>query len=273
VRRILIKSGVCRETDNRLKVHVWVRLFILFLIVGGITWLLYETGLIAFFLDRDKMLAFIESLGPWGLVGFIALQVVQVVAAPIPGEVTGFIGGYLYGPFMGVIWSTIGLTLGSYIAFALSKYFGRPFVERFVDKDTINRFDYLLHHKGVFLIFLLFFIPGTPKDFLCYILGLGHLTTMQFLVISSVGRLFGTILLTVGGDLVRKDEYAEFFVLVGITIIVVLLTMIFKGKIEYLLKRLHLSACEDSPAANKPSLAGDKKEKSHDGPGHLPLDK
>lgn len=119
------------------------------------------------------MLAFLDSLGPLSFLGFIFLQVVQVVAAPIPGEVTGLLGGYLYGSLLGVILSTIGLTIGSYIAFALARTFGRPFVDRLVDRKTMSRFDYLLHHKGAFLVFLLFLIRGFPKDYLCYILGLG----------------------------------------------------------------------------------------------------
>jgi len=192
------------------------------------------------------MLHFIHSLGPLGLVGFIFLQVLQVVVAPIPGEVTGLIGGYLYGPVMGVVWSTIGLTLGSYIAFALSRAFGRSFVEKFIDKSILKKFDYLLHHKGAFLIFLLFLIPGTPKDYLCYILGLGHLSTMEFLVIGGVGRLFGTILLTVGGDFIRHQRYREFSILAGITIIVIFLTMMFKGKLERLFRVWHITSYKKS---------------------------
>jgi len=186
------------------------------------------------------MIAFLEGLGPFGIVGFIGLQILQVVVAPIPGEVTGLIGGYLYGPVIGVIWSTIGLTIGSYIAFALARYFGRPFVDKFVDKSILKSFEYLLHHKGVFLVFLLFLIPGTPKDYLCYVLGLGHLTIAQFLVITGVGRLFGTILLTVGGDMIRHEDFRSFTLLVGITIIVVIIILIFRKKIKNLFRKMHI---------------------------------
>jgi uncharacterized membrane protein YdjX (TVP38/TMEM64 family) len=195
------------------------------------------------------MIAFIESLGPWGLIGFIALQILQVVAAPIPGEVTGFVGGFVYGPVMGVVWSTIGLTIGSLVAFSLSRYFGRPFVERFVNTEIINRFDYLLHHKGLSLIFLLFLIPGTPKDFLCYMLGLGHLTTLQFLIIGGIGRLFGTALLSVEGDLARNDEWQMFFVILGITVAFLILAMMFRKKIEILFRKMHISNYKKTKAA------------------------
>jgi uncharacterized membrane protein YdjX (TVP38/TMEM64 family) len=186
------------------------------------------------------MIAFLDSLGPLSFVGFILLQVTQVVAAPIPGEVTGLLGGFLYGPFLGVVLSTIGLTIGSYIAFALARAFGRPLVDRLVDRRVMKRFDYLLHHKGAFLVFLLFLIPGFPKDYLCYILGLGHLTTMEFLVIGGTGRLFGTILLTLGGTYIRHHQYLRFFVLTGVAIVVVFIAMAYRDKLERLFRKWHV---------------------------------
>ncbi len=216
-----------------------------------LTWILYDLGIFhllthvfnrvtKFFTSEEKMRAFIESLGPFGFLGFIVLQVTQVVAAPIPGEVTGLLGGFLYGPVLGVALSTIGLTIGSYIAFALARTFGRPFVERFVDRRVMKRFDYLLHHKGAFLVFLLFLIPGLPKDYLCYILGLGHLSTVQFLVIGGTGRLFGTILLTLGGSYIRHHQYSRFFLLAGVAIIVVFAAMLYREKLERIFRRWHI---------------------------------
>jgi uncharacterized membrane protein YdjX (TVP38/TMEM64 family) len=226
----------------------WVKLLVFILIVTGIPFLVYESGLIQFFLSKEKMIAFIESLGSVGFLGLIILQITQVVAAPIPGEVTGLLGGFLYGPALGTMLSTIGLTIGSYIAFALSRALGRPFVERFVDKRVLSRFDYLLHHKGVFLVFLLFLIPGTPKDYLCYILGLGHLTTLQFLVITGIGRLFGTILLGYGGAFIRSEQYGQFFALLSFAIILILLTIVYKDRIERLFRIWHVKHYRDQKA-------------------------
>ncbi|BCB96507.1 TVP38/TMEM64 family protein [Dissulfurispira thermophila] len=226
--------------SNSNRNNIWIKPLILILIVGGITLIFYKTGLIHFFLNKERLLKFLDSLGPAAFIGFILLQAIQVVAAPIPGEVTGLLGGFLYGPFLGVILSTLGLTLGSYIAFALSRAFGRPFVERFVDKAIMSRFDYLLHHKGAFLVFLLFLIPGFPKDYLCYILGLGHLSTMEFLVIGGAGRLFGTILLTLGGNYIRHHQYGRFFILVGIALVVVFIAMAYRDKLERIFRIWHI---------------------------------
>ena len=214
------------------------------LIVVGLALIAYKNGLIPLSVQESRLLQarllrFLDYLGPAAFIGFILLQAAQVVVAPIPGEVTGFLGGILYGPFLGVILSTIGLTLGSYIAFALSRAFGRPFVEKFVNKKTMSRFDYLLHHKGAFLIFLLFLIPGFPKDFLCYILGLGHLNTAEFLVIGGTGRLMGTILLTLGGSYIRYHQYYRLSILLGIAIVIVLVSMAYKDKLEKLFQKWH----------------------------------
>jgi len=185
------------------------------------------------------MAEFIRSLGAWGFAGFILIQTFQVVAAPIPGEATGVLGGFLYGPLLGVLLSTIGLTLGSYVAFSLSRIFGRPLTERFVDARTMERFDYLLHHKGAFLVFLLFLIPGFPKDYLCYMLGLGHLSTLEFLAIASAGRLLGTTMLTLGGTFLRNKQYYSFFSLTGVAVVLVFLAIAYKDRLERLFRSLH----------------------------------
>jgi len=192
-------------------------------------------------MDRQRLRAFLDSLGPLSFVGFIVLQTLQVVAAPIPGEVTGVLGGFLYGPLLGLVLSTIGLTLGSWVNFGLSKTFGRPFVDRFVSKKTMDKYDYLLHHKGAFLVFVLFLIPGFPKDILCYILGLGHLTTREFLVISTVGRFGGTVLLTLGGTYLRHHQYYRFSFLIGIAIVVVFLSLVYRDRMERLFRIWHIT--------------------------------
>ncbi len=220
-----------------MKNRIWLKLLILITIVAGSTLILYQTGLISFFLSKEKIKAFLESLGPLSFIGFVLLQASQVIISPIPGEVTGFMGGFFYGTFLGIFLSTLGLTIGSWIAFTLSRLLGRPFVERFVKKETLERYDYLLHHKGAFLVFLLFLIPGFPKDYLCYILGLGHLSTREFLIISTVGRFLGTVLLTLGGDYIRHHQYYRFSILLGVAIVFILFSLAYKDKIEKIFKK------------------------------------
>jgi uncharacterized membrane protein YdjX (TVP38/TMEM64 family) len=84
----------------------------------------------------------------------------------------------------------------------------------------------------MFLAFLMFLIPGFPKDILCYLLGLGHMRQRDFLVVSTPGRLLGTTLLTLGGTFFRHRRYGALFTLAGICIFIILLTMVYREAIE-----------------------------------------
>jgi uncharacterized membrane protein YdjX (TVP38/TMEM64 family) len=214
--------------DKRTVVH----LVILGAVILGIGFLLYAMGVFHLFMDRDRLLSLIERHRAYAVFIFLGLQVIQVMVAVLPGEVTGFVGGILFGPLWGIILSTLGLALGSWIAFNLARLVGRPLVEVFANQETIRRYDYVLKHKGVFLAFLMFLVPGFPKDILCYLLGLGQMRQVDFLIISTLGRLLGTIFLTVGGSFFRDERYAALFTIIGISLGVILVGLIYREKIE-----------------------------------------
>jgi uncharacterized membrane protein YdjX (TVP38/TMEM64 family) len=213
---------------------------IVLLIVAG-TYLLYDLGIVRLFAERQRMLTFIKAHRAYSAIIFIGLQALQVVAAPVPGEVTGLVGGYLFGTAWGIVYSTIGLTMGSWLAFLIARLLGRHIVERVVTPQVIARYDYVMRHKGLFLIFLMFLIPGFPKDILCYLLGLGHMGQRQFLLVSTAGRLLGTTLLTIGGTFFRDARYGAFFTVVAIGLAMVLLVMIYRDKIEKMFRLMRLS--------------------------------
>ncbi|MCZ7626526.1 MAG: TVP38/TMEM64 family protein [Candidatus Methylomirabilota bacterium] len=166
------------------------------------------------FISERELAQYIKQAGPWAPLVFIGLQALQIVVAPIPGEVTGIIGGYLFGTFPGLLYSTIGLTIGSCAAFGLGRWLGHHFARRFVTPDTYEMFFFLTRTHGKFITFLLFLIPGFPKDFLCYILGASPLSFGAFFLLSTVGRIPGTWFLSMQGRQVRTAHYGSFFTLV-----------------------------------------------------------
>jgi uncharacterized membrane protein YdjX (TVP38/TMEM64 family) len=180
-----------------------LRLLLLAALVAAAAWGFVHFDLGRFFADREQTIRLLKSYGALSVMVFILLQVLQVILAPIPGEVTGFIGGYLYGPVLGTLYSTIGLTLGSWLAFGLAHWFGLPLVERFVRPSLVRKYDNFMAHQGTAVAFFLFLIPGFPKDSLCYILGLSHMKVGPFLVVCTVGRLLGTIGLSISGMIAR----------------------------------------------------------------------
>jgi uncharacterized membrane protein YdjX (TVP38/TMEM64 family) len=207
-------------------------------VMGAMVYALYATGMIDLLTSKNRLLQFIKENRAHAATIFIGLQIVQVVAAPLPGEVTGFVGGILFGPVWGVVYSTIGLTIGSWLAFMLARLLGRPIVERLVSREIIERYDYVMKHKGLLLAFLMFLIPGFPKDLLCYILGLGHMNQRDFLLVSATGRLLGTVLLTMGGTFFRDEHYTALFTVVGVSLLIILLAMIYRDRLERMLRRI-----------------------------------
>src|SRR5512133_26184 len=160
-----------------------IKITILLAIIITAVFLFFYYDLYSFFISRKKLINFINSFGPLSVVIFIGLQILQVIVAPIPGEVNGFIGGYLYGPALGTLYSTIGLSLGSWIAFVLARRLGLPFVEKVISPQIIEKYDYFMEHRGILITFILFLIPGFPKDALSYMIGLSRMKTSTFLVI------------------------------------------------------------------------------------------
>jgi uncharacterized membrane protein YdjX (TVP38/TMEM64 family) len=156
-------------------------------------------NLAKFYTRRKRLARFLNSLGPYSAAVFMLLQALQVVVSPIPGELTGVVGGYVYGVKFGFLASTLGLTLGSWVAFELASIFGRPLVEKFVAEKVLEKFHFLTTNAGAVISFLLFVIPGFPKDYLCYILGLSGMNLGTFLIVSTIGRMPGTYLLTIQG--------------------------------------------------------------------------
>ncbi len=211
------------------------RILVLTVLIGLAVYAFVHYDLYLFFKDKNKLIAFIKAQRFSELV-FILIQVVQVIAALIPGEVSGFIGGYLYGPVWGTIYSTIGLTIGSWLAFMLARLFGEPLLEKMVKKEVFEKFDHFMEHRGLLVSFLLFLIPGFPKDYLCYIMGMSRMPMLTFVVISTVGRFFGTMMLSISGNVARNEQYVLLAIVAIAAVIVSLLAWRYHDKILSILK-------------------------------------
>ena len=190
------------------------------------------------FENHHRLKEFISSFGVYSPLAFILLQVIQVVVAPIPGGAIEFLGGYLFGVWAGMLYSMIGLILGSWLAFSIARIFEKWAVEKFVSPKTIKKFDYLIGHEGLILSFLLFLIPGFPKDALCYILGLTPMHLGIFLIISTIGRIPGTLMATLQGAKAFEHQYKLFLLLSGISALVILVFYIYHEQIHQWIKKL-----------------------------------
>ncbi len=199
-------------------------------IFAGRLWDLFES--------HHRLKDFILSFGIYSPLALILLQVIQVVVAPIPGGAIEFLGGYLFGAAAGMLDSTIGLVLGSWLAFSIARIFEKWAVEKLVSSKTMKKFDYLIGHEGLILSFLLFLIPGFPKDALCYILGLTPMPVGIFLIISTIGRIPGTLMATLQGAKAFDHQYKFFLILAVASTLVILVFYIYHDRIHQWIRRL-----------------------------------
>ena len=169
--------------------------------------------------DRHRVAAYVASFGAAAPLVFMAIQILQVILAPVPGEATGFIGGYLFGAFKGCFYSTIALSLGSWINFMIGRFLGKRWVRRVIPKEKLEKFDHMLRHQGILVVFILFLFPGFPKDYLCLFLGVSSMPLRVFLIMAMVGRIPGTLMLSLQGALVFEKNYLIFCLVVLINLL------------------------------------------------------
>jgi uncharacterized membrane protein YdjX (TVP38/TMEM64 family) len=219
--------------------RIVLKILILILILALGTKLVLSYKYYAYFTySNQALINFIESFHPYDDLIFIVIQVFQVlVAGAVPAEISGFIGGYLYGPILGTIYSTIGLSIGSWLAFILSRVYGLPFVRRVVKPSIIQKYDHFIEMRGPLVCFILFLIPGFPKAALCYIIGLSQMNIWIFMGVSTIGRLFGTILLSLSGSSVRTMRFVIPFIILGLIAIIYLLGYFYRDKLQEMMKK------------------------------------
>ncbi len=157
--------------------------------------------------DAKKAKTDIAALGLWGPVVFIGIQIFQVLASPIPGELVGPIGGYVFGAFWATVYSTIGLALGSWMNFYVARLLGRGFVERVIPAKVLDKMDFAMEGKGMMIAFIGFLLPGFPKDYFSYFLGITNMGPRAFMIVSAAARIPGTIALSLQGAMLANRDW------------------------------------------------------------------
>jgi uncharacterized membrane protein YdjX (TVP38/TMEM64 family) len=206
-----------------------------------LTWLVVTDAPVIRFiirLYRDKYFLR-DTVASWGWMAplvFVAIQSLQVIISPIPGEITGPVGGALFGTTWGVIYSTIGLTLGSVVCFAIGRKWGEPLVRPWLSEHHWNRMNFILEAEGAILCFILYLIPGFPKDITSYLFGISPMPFWVFAIISTVARIPGTWISSYFGAHVGEQQYLYAIAFIAAVTAVCLPLFYYRDRI---LKRFH----------------------------------
>jgi uncharacterized membrane protein YdjX (TVP38/TMEM64 family) len=141
---------------------------------------------------------------------------------------TGFLGGYLFGVVKGFFYSSVALSLGSMLNFGIGHVLGERYVRRWISAQKFDRFDRLIRQKGLLVVFSLFVFPGFPKDWLCLLLGMSTLPLRVFVFLATLGRMPGTLLLSLQGHYLFEQNYLILGALLALSLLVVLVAFYYR---------------------------------------------
>src|SRR5207245_9106170 len=162
--------------------------------------------LVRLYQDKNFLKETVRSWGWMAPLVFIAIQATQVIISPIPGEITGPVGGALFGTTLGLIYSTIGLTLGTLFCFWVGRKWGEPLVRPWLREHKWNRMNFILEAEGAIICFVLYVTPGFPKDIISYLFGISPMPFWVVAVVSTIGRLPGTVISSYFGAPVAAQQ-------------------------------------------------------------------
>lgn len=180
----------------------------------------------------ERVIADVRDAGPVGFLILLGLQFLQVVVAFIPGEVVQIAAGLLYGPWIGALIILLGCVISTAFIFLVVRKLGAPFVQSMVSTQHLDKFR-AFEGTGKLntIIFVLFLIPGLPKDVFAYLVPLTDINMRSFLVLSNVARIPGIVVSTYAADGLVDGRFIESIVIFVVAAVIAVLGIVFKERI------------------------------------------
>ena len=186
----------------------------------------------------DRLVERVQSSGPLGVLMLLGLQLVQIIVAFIPGEVVQLAAGLMYGPWLGALILFIGCVISSSIIFKLVRVLGAPFVQDMVSTEHLEKFrEFERTGKLSIIVFILFLIPGLPKDVFTYLVPLTDMRMRSFVILSNVARLPGIIASTFAASSVAEGNFAAAIVIAVVVVAIVVAVIVKRKQLMDLLSR------------------------------------
>jgi uncharacterized membrane protein YdjX (TVP38/TMEM64 family) len=182
-------------------------------------------------------------MGIFAPLCYIALQIAQIILAPVPGQIVNGIGGFMFG-WWGIIWTVIGSAIGYLIVVLIAKKFGRPLLEKIFKKEAIDKFDFAIGDNASIILFLIFLLPGLPDDMVGYMAGLTDVPVKKLLVIILLGKLPVWIITNYLGMGIGESDLIPVAVVSAVTVIILAVAFWQKDRIIAALKKLGKSKTE-----------------------------
>lgn len=206
-----------------------LKFLILLIIVVGIPLYLFifQRDFLLEFKSFEDIVAFLEKNKIASIFTYIMIQAMQIIISIIPGQAFQFAAGYLYTFIPALLFSLIGAILGTSVSFFIARILGKDFVHMLMDDEKIDYYITRLNSKRAYrIVFLLYLIPGLPKDILSYVAGISEMDFENFLIAATIGRTPAMACSLLIGDLFMHGHYYIMGVVIGLVIIIVLICVI-----------------------------------------------
>lgn len=150
----------------------------------------------------------LDNFGNWGKVFLGLAMMLQIVIVFLPGEIIEVASGFCYGTFEGMLICLSGAIAGTIIIYSIVNKYGIKLVNKFFDNNQIHEISFLKKEKHLeVIIFIIFFIPGTPKDILTYLAPFTKIPMSSFILITTIARIPSVITSTIGGNALYDQNY------------------------------------------------------------------
>ncbi len=176
--------------DKRGKVMLWA---LTAAILGGCVWALYATGFFEAAGSPERMGAYIARCAPWSHLAYFGVQLVSVIVAPIPSNITAAAGAYLFGLWPSFLLTWAAVSLGSALVFTLARALGQQFAGQFVSEKLSEKYLDLIRRKRDTFLALAFLFPFFPDDLLCILAGLTDIPFRRFFLLTVLARPWGLL--------------------------------------------------------------------------------
>ncbi|MGE5629970.1 MAG: TVP38/TMEM64 family protein [Caulobacteraceae bacterium] len=229
------------DKEKKTRLIINIVLLLLFLSAAALAAVKYAPYITQLAANPDKFKAMLFSYGRTNIAVFIGIHVLQVIIAVIPGELVQIAGGYIYGTALGTLYSLIGVFIGTIAAFFISRILGYSLLGLLVGRKKLEQFSFLLNsRKSEIFMFVLFLIPGTPKDVLTYIAGVLPVNPAVFFVTSTAARFPALLTSSFIGANIQRGNYTTAAVIAAAACILFAAGLLAKDRIaEYLSRALH----------------------------------
>lgn len=180
----------------------------------------------------DALVKSVQDAGPLGVVMLLGLQLLQVIVAFIPGEVVQVAAGMMYGPWWGGVIVAVGACLASALVYLLVHWLGAPFVRSMVSDSFMSKFrSFEASGRLDTIVFILFLIPGMPKDVFTYLVALTDMKLAPFLLLSTFGRIPGIFVSTYAASSVANGDMTQGIVIFIVVAVVAVVCILLRDRI------------------------------------------